>query len=174
MPRPKRWVSSGGDGVGVVELSSWRYFSDYINLELLDYTAYVYRGQAAAKWTLSPTLDRQLSKIGKAHSQRVRDTHLNAFQFATRGRRGPNPTPITSENEWWALGQHHGLATPLLDWSRSPFVAAFFAFAPDDNDGDDRRTRPLRRIVAALAASVFPFGPFVFDAHLRRVQAVEA
>lgn len=30
---------------------------------------------------------------------------------------------------------------------------------------------PLRRIVAALAASVLPFGPFVFDAHLRRVSA---
>lgn len=33
---------------------------------------------------------------------------------------------------------------------------------------------PLRRIVAALAASVLPFGPFVFDAHLRRVSAGQA
>ena len=29
----------------------------------------------------------------------------------------------------------------------------------------------LGRIAAALAASVLPFGPFVFDAHLRRTQA---
>lgn len=33
---------------------------------------------------------------------------------------------------------------------------------------------PLRRVLAALAASVLPFGPFVFDAHLRRVQAARA
>ena len=33
---------------------------------------------------------------------------------------------------------------------------------------------PLRRVVAALAASVLPFGPFVFDAHLRRVSAARA
>lgn len=30
---------------------------------------------------------------------------------------------------------------------------------------------PLRRVLAALAASVLPFGPFMFDAHLRRVSA---
>jgi integral membrane protein len=33
---------------------------------------------------------------------------------------------------------------------------------------------PLRRVFAALVASVLPFGPFVFDAHLRRVSAAQA
>lgn len=32
---------------------------------------------------------------------------------------------------------------------------------------------PLRRVLAAFVASVLPFGPFVFDAHLRRVATAQ-
>lgn len=33
---------------------------------------------------------------------------------------------------------------------------------------------PVRRTLGALAAAVLPFGPFVFDAHLRRETAAQA
>ncbi len=36
---------------------------------------------------------------------------------------------LRTEFEWWALGRHSGLLTPLLDWSWSPYVSAFFAFS---------------------------------------------
>lgn len=90
---------------------------------MLDYTTYIYRGHGNASWKLEPTLDR----IIKAPNSQRRSAHLEAFKFETRGRRGPTPTAIENENDWWALGQHHGLATPLLDWSESPFVALYFA-----------------------------------------------
>jgi len=124
MARKSRWEEGElEDGVIEVKLSSWKYFSDYINQEMLNYTSYVYRGHGDSSWKLEPTLDR----IIKSPTSPKREEHLKSFMYETRGRRGSNPTSLTEENDWWALGQHHGLKTPLLDWTESPFVALYFA-----------------------------------------------
>ena len=124
MGRKPRWKMGPADrGVAICRLSSWKYFSDYVNQILLDHPNYVFRGHADATWKLEPTLDR----IIKSPTSPKREEHLSKFKYEVRGRRGPNPPAIEHENDWWALGQHHGLHTPLLDWTESPFVALFFA-----------------------------------------------
>lgn len=124
MGRTVRWKKGSlVKGVFEYKLSSWKYFSDFISQEMLEYTNYVYRGHADNNWKLEPTLDRFI----KSPTSKKRESHLEKFKFETRGRRGANPPVLKKDNDWWALGQHHGLNTPLLDWTESPFVALYFA-----------------------------------------------
>jgi len=124
MARTKRWQEGNLErGAIEVTLSSWKYFSDYINQEMLDYTNYIYRGHGDSLWKLEPTIDRVI----KFPKSKRRETLLESFKLEIRGRRGRNPPPLETEYDYWALGQHHGLHTPLLDWTESPFVSLFFA-----------------------------------------------
>ncbi len=127
----KNWEwSATGLEYGQVKFKSWKDFSAFIYEEMLEYDQYIWRGQRCDNWGLESTLNRLIknAKIAKTKQYNFRQSHLEQFQLAVRGRRGFNPRVINEENEWWALGQHHGLSTPLLDWTSSPFVAAYFAF----------------------------------------------
>ncbi len=141
-PNPLGWerVSSAGDtpeGTVTFRLASWSRFFDFLEAEVFDPSVlskpvYIWRGQRRSDWSLSSSLDRLFGKLnfltaGPGALERRLAEHLDSFKYASRGRRGYNPASLP-ENEWWALGQHFGLATPLLDWTRSPFAAAYFAF----------------------------------------------
>lgn len=63
------------------------------------------------------------------------------------GRGDPFAWPADVLLPMLALAQHHGVPTRLLDWSRSSFIAAYFAVAeaarrlpsPDEEDPDGRK-----------------------------------
>jgi FRG domain len=150
---PARWdrLAEPADGLVAYRLRSWSNFFDFIESEVFSTPEgskhdYIWRGQRRSDWSLSPSLDRLFDKLDvstqtKKPLQEIAADHLERFKYAARGRRGPNAAKPESlvENEWWALGQHFGLATPLLDWTRSPFAAAYFAFEELASDPTEHR-----------------------------------
>ena len=123
----RKWTNeTPQDGIGTFTLTSWNYFSDFIDKEMLDFRNYIYRGHMNEEWLLEPTLNRLVPKKTKAELTKIREEHLHKFRYALRGR-VKDSSRYTDDDELWALGQHNGLATPLLDWTLSPYVAAYFS-----------------------------------------------
>lgn len=130
----------------VVDCRSWNEFKNRVRRDhaeqwwALDSTEHMFatyplfRGHARTDWRLASQWERKLAAMRKTAPDRGRAAFapmlskvLEDFKDLAVGLPNLHASDL-SEIDWWAIGRHHGLITPLLDWSRSPYVAAFFAF----------------------------------------------
>jgi hypothetical protein len=123
------------ENIPVTRIEYWKDFFKLVDSRLFDRsgTDLIFRGQRRWDWQLSPTLGRApYSKDGNVTKEKAEKMHA-LFRQAVRGRL--NDSSLVNESnrdELWAVGQHYGLKTPLLDWTHSPYVALFFAFNEPD------------------------------------------
>jgi hypothetical protein len=154
------------NGVWTVECDSWKEFENRIE-EYKKY-AYVWRGQSCEK-PLLPTIYRGYN----TPDDKSIEEHLNQFrkdmpgagalkQFLDPSQKQRTKAFEKAHSEYykifhrkkdvkafindiyWAIGQHHGLKTPLFDWTKDPYKALFFAFC-------ERKEKDDKRVVFGLA-----------------------
>jgi len=89
---------------------------------------YLFRGAADADWGLSSYFDRRFATVPLERRLPLWDRLVAEWRQMCSDQ-GVAASILDEDRKLWALGQHHGLPTRLLDWSVSPYVAAFFAFA---------------------------------------------
>lgn len=110
------------------------------NLDHQRFGTHIYRGHADVGYKLSSILQRDIndqrerkpdrqdnSVLIRVMKERV-DEELAEFKDLAKGLPGSDTDSIQYNHEWLALARHHGLRSPFLDWTRSPYIAAFFAF----------------------------------------------
>jgi type I restriction enzyme M protein len=111
-----------------VEIGSW---SELIRqLSLFNNSRWIFRGEGNYHTSeLLPKIGRPgVVHEGKYHLAEIEKRIFKQFQ----SRAIPHlPRFPRNDWEWLAIAQHHGLPTRLLDWTRNPLAAAFFAL----NDG---------------------------------------
>lgn len=84
-----------------------------------------YRGHGVRSWNLAPPILR------KENKETIKESNINYyFQVYASSFMEAMPDP-EDYSSWITLMQHYGLPTRLLDWSRSPLLAAFFAVFND-------------------------------------------
>jgi FRG domain len=120
----------------------------------------LFRGQQNSEWPLTTTLERNgqvgmtfkafydliIGRIGPAvetftgvpvpaYDDGLSKAFAEDLELLTLRRRFP-PVDLYS---YMVYLRHHGFPSPLLDWSHSPYVAAFFAFR-DECGGSAKRS----------------------------------
>lgn len=113
-----------------VERVGWREFRehllDFAALDLPARQAIVFRGQGSSEWPLTTSLDRWRRF---AHDRDRDDANLGLLQsFRREMILADLRADLQDARLLELLARHHGLPSPVLDWTSSPYMAAFFAF----------------------------------------------
>lgn len=123
------------DYATILRIGDWHQFQTFVHVQAPG-DNWIFRGQSDSSWRLRPSLERVALYPIPLPSGETRELIEDAYfvedmlqrEFARRAHHFiPDPPGRDESIEWLALMQHHGVPTRFLDWTRSPYVALYFA-----------------------------------------------
>ena len=114
-------------------ISSWSEYKNWVETVIGAKKDYYYRGQSNSSWKLQTTFHRYAPEVGMTLEQYLDYVLPEVHHYVSAQYNEllnlQNPEEFGA---FLALLQHHGFPTPLLDWTLSPYIAAYFAFRDVD------------------------------------------
>jgi hypothetical protein len=140
----------------VIQINNWPEFVDCVSAH--PYRTWAFRGQGDSRWPLSSSLYRYLCAYlpDKAEWERREEHILRAFMRKAHLLLERVPE-ADNTFEWLGLMQHHGAPTRLIDFTWSPYVAAFFALERAAEEAAVWALHPAR-MKNITSAPNLPFG----------------
>lgn len=113
-----------------VSYASWSAFKQQFQLDVsgrsqLPPERFLFRGQCDPEWKLVSGFDRAFPNVEVNCRADAADGLVRRFRAAACSILATH----VDGDELLGIAQHHGLPTRLLDWTSSPYVAAFFALS---------------------------------------------
>jgi FRG domain len=134
--------------MAATQCASWDDFKKWASTCRSAHGVGWFRGHGCNSYSLQTTLHR----AGRYRMERYFSNQVGPFKNYAEAffNRRFNLADAGDYSTIIALGQHHGLPSPMLDWTESPYIAAFFAFS---DAVDAMRTRPESTHVRVYALS---------------------
>ncbi len=123
------------NGKTVSWLDFKRDIQRYSSMELSKRRTFIFRGHGDSRWKLNSTLDRIKPDISDSERDHLLRDILTDFNKETIALGVDGFDPPADPIGWETLARHHGLPTTMIDWTESPYVAAYFAFSSIPKSG---------------------------------------
>jgi hypothetical protein len=136
-----------------IRSKKWSQFKNDVLKNNSSRDGYLFRGVTKSSHSLMSSFHR----TGRNSLHRYRYVDMTAFE-RTISRYIKHKFDLESGEdigELMFLGQHYGFPSPLLDWSRSPFVAAYFAFSRIDPVKNQKKSKDLKGKVVDEYARIY-------------------